>query len=97
MNEYKSVSEQAKTRGLGGKRVCRVSVSMTSEYDRKLHKLSLACGGMSKSRLSDELLKIALDSPNVIEFLQKKHGGAFEEYWVSPTLIKEKGKQTVVY
>lgn len=97
MGIYKTVSEQAQTRGLGGKRVCRISVSMTSEYDKKLNRLSIACGSMSKSRLADELLKIALDSPNVIKFLQEKHGGAHEEFWINPTVIKQGAKQTVIY
>lgn len=97
MNIFKSASDQAQERGLGNKRVCRVSVSMTNEYDKKLSRLSIACGGMSKSRLADELLKIALDSPNVVKYLQERHGGAYEQFWVNPTVIKQSGKQTVVY
>ncbi|WP_071392729.1 hypothetical protein [Bacillus tuaregi] len=88
MGILNSCSEAAKKRNLGNKRCVRFSVSVNNEYDRKLSRLSTSCG-MSKSEMSDQLLRIALDSPNVIAWLQERYNKV-EEYKVRPTLINNK-------
>lgn len=88
MSILKNRSEAAKERNLGGKRCIRFSISINNEYDRKLSRIATSCG-MTKSEMSDQLLRIALDSPNVIEWLQNKFNKV-EEYKVKPTLINNK-------
>ena len=66
MNLFKNNSGAAQKRNLGSKRCVRISISINNEYDRKLSRLSTSCG-MSKSEMTDQLLRIALDSPNVID------------------------------
>ena len=75
-------------RFLGDKRVGRFSHWINDEYDQKLTKLSRSCD-MSESEMTDELLKIALDSPNVVEWLQEKYNKV-EEYRVRPLKINNK-------
>jgi hypothetical protein len=81
-------SEAAQNRNLGNKRCVRFSISINNEYDRKLSRLSTSCG-MSKSEMTDQLLRIALDSPNVIEWLQEQFNKV-EEYKVHPLKINNK-------
>jgi hypothetical protein len=81
-------SEAAQNRNLGNKRCVRFSISINNEYDRKLARLSTSCG-MSKSEMTDQLLRIALDSPNVIEWLQEQFNKV-EEYKVHPLKINNK-------
>ena len=88
MNIFKNRSETARKRNLGDKRCVRFSISITNEYDRKLSRLSTSCG-MTKSEMSDQLLRMALDSPNVIEWLQNQYNKV-EEYKVRPTVINNK-------
>jgi hypothetical protein len=88
MSVLNNCSEAAKKRSLGGKRCVRFSISINNEYDRKLSRLSTSCG-MTKSELSDQLLRIALDSPNVLEWLQNQFNKV-EEYKVCPTVINNK-------
>ncbi|TDK54750.1 ribbon-helix-helix protein, CopG family [Bacillus salipaludis] len=88
MSVLKKRSEAAKERNLGGKRCVRFSISINNEYDRKLSKLAISCG-MTKSEMSDQLLRIALDSPNVLDWLQQKFN-KIEEYKVRPTVINNK-------
>jgi hypothetical protein len=85
MSVLDNCSKTAKQRNLGGKRCVRFSISINNEYDRKLSRVSTSCG-MSKSEMTDQLLRIALDSPNVIEWLQDKFNKV-EEYKVRPTVI----------
>ena len=72
MNLFKNNSGAAQKRNLGSKRCVRFSISINNEYDRKLSRLSTSCG-MSKSEMTDQLLGIALDSPNVIDWLQEQY------------------------
>jgi hypothetical protein len=81
-------SEATQNRNLGNKRCVRFSISINNEYDRKLSRLSTSCG-MSKSEMTDQLLRIALDSPNVIEWLQEQFNKV-EEYKVHPLKINNK-------
>ncbi|WP_338469637.1 hypothetical protein R4Z10_12525 [Niallia sp. XMNu-256] len=73
---------------LGNKRIGVLSNLIYDEYDQKLTKLSMSCE-MSKSELTEQLLQIALDSPNVVEWLQDKYNKV-EEYRVRPLKINNK-------
>lgn len=88
MSILKNKSGVMKEKLLGGKRSVRFSISINNEYDRKLSRLSVSCN-MTKSEMTDHLLRIALDSPSVIEFLQNKFNEV-EEYRVRPTIINNK-------
>ena len=79
MKLFKSRYDGAESRALvGNKRSVRLSISINNEYDRKLTLLSNSCG-MSKSEMTDQLLRIALDSPNVVDWLQEQYNKV-EEY-----------------
>jgi hypothetical protein len=88
MDPLNNRSTAAQKQNLGNKRCVRFSVSINNEYDRKLSRLSTSCE-MSKSEMTDQLLRIALDSPNVIDWLQK-HYNRIEEYKVQPLKINNK-------
>jgi len=88
MSVLKNRSEAAKERNLCGKRCVRFSMSINNEYDRKQSRLSTSYG-MTKAEMSDKLLRISLDSPNILEWLQQKFNKV-EEYKVHPALINNK-------
>jgi HSP90 family molecular chaperone len=89
MKLFKSRYDSAEGRALvGNKRSVRLSISINNEYDRKLTLLSNSCG-MSKSEMTDQLLRIALDSPNVVDWLQEQYNKV-EEYRVRPLKINNK-------
>jgi hypothetical protein len=89
MKLFKSRYDGAESRTLvGDKRIVRLSISINNEYDRKLTMLSNSCG-MSKSEMTDQLLRIALDSPNVVEWLQEQYNKV-EEYRIRPLKINNK-------
>lgn len=82
-----NASQAAKTRSLGGKRCSRFSISIENEYNKKLSKLATSCG-MSKSAMADALLRVALNSPHIIEDFQdiyNKH----EEYRIIPRIVND--------
>ena len=89
MKLFKSRYDGAESKALvGNKRSVRLSISINNEYDRKLTMLSNSCG-MSKSEMTDQLLRIALDSPNVVDWLQEQYNKV-EEYRVRPLKINNK-------
>ena len=89
MKLFKSRYDGAESRALvGNKRSVRFSISINNEYDRKLTMLSNSCG-MSKSEMTDQLLRIALDSPNVVDWLQEQYNKV-EEYRIRPLKINNK-------
>jgi hypothetical protein len=88
MNLFNNHSNTAQKRNLGNKRCVRFSISINNEYDRKLSRLSTSCG-MSKSEMTDQLLRIALDSSNVIDWLQEQYNKV-EEYKIHPLKINNK-------
>lgn len=88
MSTIKNRSESARERSLGGKRCVRYSISINNEYNKKLSMLAVSCG-MTKSEMSDQLLRIALDSPNVVNWLQDQFNKV-EQYRVKPLIINNK-------
>ena len=89
MKLFKSRYDGAESRAfVGNKRSVRLSISINNEYDRKLTLLSNSCG-MSKSEMTDQLLRIALDSPNVVDWLQEQYNKV-EEYRIRPLKINNK-------
>ncbi|MFB5664395.1 hypothetical protein [Alteribacillus sp. HJP-4] len=59
-------------RGLGGKRCIRKSVSLTNDQDKKSKLLAISCD-MSQAELLSLMIKISLDSPNLINVLQDRY------------------------
>lgn len=58
-------------RGLGNKRVCRISVNVTNKMNNKLTKLATACG-MPKTTLAALLIERCLDDPVIVSKLQQE-------------------------
>ncbi|MGM0924013.1 MAG: ribbon-helix-helix domain-containing protein [Bacillota bacterium] len=88
-------SKSAKTKGLGGKRCCRFSISVSNDTEKKLDALAVSTG-FSRSELADYLLQACVNSPDFVYALQEKHN-VNEKYKVYPTIINVGGKQQVVY
>jgi hypothetical protein len=59
-------------RGLGGKRINRVNVSLTNMYDSKLHRLATACN-MKPTTLAGLILETSLDDVQVVNKLQDEY------------------------
>ena len=88
MNLFKNNSGATQKKNLGSKRCVRFNISINNVDHRKLSSLSTSCG-MSKSEMTNQLLRIALDSPNVIEWLQEQYNRV-EEYKIHPLKINNK-------
>lgn len=50
----------------------RVGISPDNDTKTKLAKLSIACG-MTPTRMANELVKLCLNNPNIINFVQCQH------------------------
>ncbi|CEG26029.1 hypothetical protein [Bacillus sp. B-jedd] len=59
-------------KGLGGKKVNRVNVSLSNACNRKLNQLATACN-MRPTTLAGLLVERCLDSADVIADLQREH------------------------
>lgn len=52
-------------KGLGGKRICRVNVSLDNKMNKKLSKLAIACN-MKPTTLARVLIEKCLDDPVLV-------------------------------
>lgn len=59
-------------KGLGGKKVNRVNLSLSNKYHAKLNKLAVACN-IRPTTLAAALLEKCLDNPKLIAELQADH------------------------
>jgi hypothetical protein len=59
-------------KGLGGKKVNRVGVSLSNRYDSKLRKLATACN-MKPTTLAGLLIEKCLDDALLISRIQKEY------------------------
>ncbi len=59
-------------KGLGGKKVNRVGVSLTNKYDNKLQRLATACN-MKPTTLAGMLIEKSLDNAQLVNELQKEY------------------------
>lgn len=59
-------------KGLGNKKVNRVNVSLTNDYDSKLRRLAIACN-MRPTTLAALLIELSLDSSALISYLQENY------------------------
>jgi hypothetical protein len=57
-------------KGLGNKKVNRVGVSLTNEYDNKLRKLATSCG-KKHTELAGLIIERCLDDTKVVDELQE--------------------------
>lgn len=69
-------------KSLGGKRVCRVNVSLTNKESQKLSKLATACN-MRPTTLARLLIEKCLDDPLLVSQLQDEYG-LYNAYRVVP-------------
>lgn len=72
-------------RGLGGKRVCKMSVNLTNEQNNKLGRLAIACG-MPKAKLAALILDQTLDDSMAVLKLQQEFN-RHEAYKVLPISV----------
>lgn len=70
------------------KRTNRFSISISDEYEQKLKKLSTSCQ-MTKSEMTDTLLRICLDSTELIDKLQERYNRD-EQYRIIPVSVGKK-------
>lgn len=75
-------------KGLGGKKVNRVNVSMDNSYHKKLLRLATACN-MRPTTLACMLLEMSLDNVDTIRTLQEEYG-VHNAYKVVP--VKHQGE-----
>jgi hypothetical protein len=59
-------------KGLGNKKVNRVNMSLSTHYDTNLRRLATACG-MYHTTLAGIILEKCLDSPMLVQELQKEY------------------------
>lgn len=59
-------------KGLGGKKVNRVGISLSNHYDGKLRKLATACN-MKPTPLAGLIVEMCLDDPVFVAKLQKEY------------------------
>lgn len=69
-------------KSLGGKRICRVNVSLTNAENQKLSKLATACN-MPPTTLAWLLITRCLDDPLLVSQLQDEYG-VYNAYKVVP-------------
>jgi len=70
------------TRGVGGKRVHRVNLSMTNFDARNLNRLATSCN-LRPTALAALLVVKSLNDPSVIKYLQDEYN-LYKEYEVLP-------------
>lgn len=58
-------------KGLGGKKINRVNMSLTNKVDKKLRRLATACN-LSHTTLAAMLVEICLNDPQIVHRLQKE-------------------------
>lgn len=66
------IQNMIEEKGLGGKKVNRVGISLTNRYDSKLRKLATACG-MGHTTLAGLLVEKCLDNAQMVAALQKEY------------------------
>lgn len=59
-------------KGLGGKKINRVNVSLSNAYDLKLRRLAVACN-MKPTTLAGLFVELGLDSAGLVDELQKDY------------------------
>lgn len=86
---------EKESRGLGGKRCVRRNISITSELESKLKRLSIACD-LPASTVATIILETGLNSENLINWLQDKYNKKKE--WRTTPIIQntEQGKKVIL-
>ncbi|MEC1716577.1 hypothetical protein [Schinkia azotoformans] len=69
-------------KGCGDKKINRVGVSLSNQYEAKLNRLATACQ-KRPTTLAGMLIEICLDSPEIIDMLQEKYN-VYTAYKVLP-------------
>ncbi|MEC1726909.1 hypothetical protein P9E34_19550 [Schinkia azotoformans] len=69
-------------KGLGGKKVNRVNMSLSNRYDTKLKRLATSLN-IRPTTLAERLIVFCLESPELVSILQKKYS-VHDAYKVIP-------------
>ena len=77
-------------RGVGGKRVHRVNISVTNFDARNLNRLATSCN-LRPTALAALLVVKSLNDPSVVKYLQDEYN-LYEEYEVLPIFDHTTGK-----
>lgn len=77
-------------KGLGGKKIDRVNVSLSNKYKTKLNRLATACN-MRPTTLACLLIERCLDDPSTVAELQEEFG-VYSAYRVLPLMNYESGE-----
>ncbi|MCM3618766.1 hypothetical protein M3936_14340 [Sutcliffiella horikoshii] len=80
-------------KGLGGKKINRVGVSLSNSYHKKLNRLAVSCNKKPTS-LAGLILERCLDDALMVEQLQNEFG-VYETYRVLP--VKKHDAPDVTY
>lgn len=79
--------EERKTRS--DKRI-RVNPSLKSDTHEKLKMLALACGNMTKTKLAERIIEMALQDPKAVKNIQDRIGPKDNPYRVHAITINGK-------
>nr|WP_309099050.1 hypothetical protein [Fredinandcohnia onubensis] len=60
-------------KGLGGKKVNRVNISLSNSYELKLNKLATACNIRYPGTLAALLVEMCLDDTKLVSYLQNEY------------------------
>ncbi|WP_068792552.1 hypothetical protein [Brevibacillus laterosporus] len=66
----------------------RVNPSLNTDTRGKLEKLALSCG-MTKTKLAEEIIKLSLNSPDIVRYLQTKYNRN-PRYQVNPVIVNKR-------
>jgi hypothetical protein len=69
-------------KGLGGKKINRVNISLSNRYESNLRRLAVACG-IKPTTLAGLLVELSLDNADLIADLQKERC-KYAAYKVTP-------------
>lgn len=78
-------------KGLGGKKINRVNVSLSNKYETKLRRLAAACNNMRPTTLAGLLIELSLDSTELVAVLQDRYN-VHNAYRVLPIENYETGE-----
>lgn len=73
----------------------RIGISLETDYEKKLDRLAIACGNMAPTTLAYVMVKLCLDDPQVVAYLQAEYATT-PDYRVLPVRADGGWKYTVM-
>lgn len=77
-------------KGLGGKKINRVNVSLDNQFNKKLNRLAVSCN-MKPTTLAGMLIEMCLDNVELVRQLQDEYG-VYNAYMVVPVRNYDSGE-----